>query len=229
MNKLIPGCAAEFIGTFALMFVGGACIINTGGQNLLAIALAHGLALGTMVTAFMHISGGQLNPAVSLGLAAGGKQRFSQAIAFIIAQCAGSAAAAAVLSKAFPAAAVQAVKLGATLGSLSSGDTADMGMLLVLEGIATFFLMVSVLGSAVDQRGVGGKMAVGGFGIGLTVAADILAIGPLTGASMNPARSFGSALVGGHWDVHAAYWVGPVVGAVCAAALWRTVMEKLQG
>ncbi len=216
---------AEFIGAFALMFVGGAAIIGTGGENLLVIACAHGLILGIMVTATMHISGGQLNPAVSVALATIRKQSWSQAGIFVVAQAIGAVAAAAILKATFPD--WDAVKLGATLGSLSTGAEASVGTVLVLEFIATFFLMFAVMGTAVDVRGVGKTAAVGGFAIGLTVCADILAIGPLTGASMNPSRSFGPALVGGYWDIQWLYWVAPILGAICAAVSYRLIlMEK---
>jgi len=94
-------------------------------------------------------------------------------------------------------------------------------VIFILEVIATFFLVFTVFGTAVDQRGVGKGPMVGGFAIGLTVMMDILMIGPATGASMNPARSFGPALVGGYWDLHWLYWLAPLVGGGLAALVWR--------
>lgn len=226
MNKLSAGLVAEFVGTFGLMFFGGAAILHAfPDAGIVAVALAHGLILATMVTATMHVSGGQLNPSVSLALAVMGKQPFGQAAAFIAAQLAGSVAAAALLKAAFTENAATVGKLGATLGSLSTGEQSDTIMVLALEAVATFFLMFSVLGSAVDQRGTGGTRAVGGFAIGLTVSACILAIGPLTGASMNPARSFGPALVGGYWTIHFAYWLAPIIGATTAGLVWKHVVQ----
>jgi aquaporin Z len=220
MQKLTPGIVAEFVGTFGLMFVGGAAIINTGGENLIAIALAHGLILAVCISAVMHISGGQLNPAVSIGLAATGKQKWDRCIAFIIAQVAGSVLAAMILKMTFAPEAVETVRLGATLGGSTNVMT-----IVILEIIATFFLMFVILGTAVDPRGVGKNAAVGGFAIGLTVAAMILAIGPITGASMNPARSFGPALIGEHWDLHMWYWIAPIIGALIASFTWKFAME----
>ncbi len=96
-----------------------------------------------------------------------------------------------------------------------------------LEAIGTFFLMFVIMGTAVDRRGVGGTSAVGGFAIGLTLAAAILCIGPLTGASLNPARSLAPALVAGAWDFHWVYWVGPIVGAALGALAYQfTFAEK---
>ena len=116
--------------------------------------------------------------------------------------------------------------IGATLGAMTDGKDPAMtapGFACVLEFIATFFLMFVIMGTAVDNRGVGKTAAIGGFGIGLTVAADILCFGPLTGASMNPARSFGPALIGVTWDFHWVYWVGPIAGALAAAFVYHCV------
>lgn len=223
MNKFTAGCICEFVGTFALMLVGGAAILhNFDNGNIIAVALAHGLILSVMVTAAMHISGGQFNPAVSIGLALIRRQSWGQAAAFSVCQVLGASVAAKALQVSFTTGAVDAGKLGATLGSLS--NPGDAGLLFALEAVATFLLMFTILGSAVDSRGVGGNRAVGGFAIGLCVAANILCFGPLTGASMNPARSFGPAWVGGYWDVHWVYWAAPLLGASVAALLWHAVL-----
>lgn len=218
---------AEFVGTFALMFVGGGAIIVTGGENLLAIALAHGLILAVMVSATMHISGGQINPAVSIGLALIKKQPWPQAGVFIITQLAGAIAAAFVLKSSLGGA-FEVGNIGATLGALTdevAADKTNVPAALVLEAIGTFFLMFVILGTAVDKRGVGGSAAIGGFGIGLTLAAVILCIGPATGASLNPARSLGPALVAGAWQNHWVYWIGPIAGAAIAALVYKTVFS----
>ncbi len=219
---------AEFIGAFALMFVGGGAIIVTGGENLLAIALAHGLILAVMVSATMHISGGQINPAVSLALMLTGRQSRNQTIVFIIAQLTG-AILAAFLLKVLMQSAFDVGNLGATLGALTDGNDPAMtrpGLACALEFIATFFLMFVIMGTVVDNRGVGKTAAIGGFGIGMTVAADILCFGPLTGASMNPARSFGPALAANVWDFQWVYWAGPIFGAVTAALVYDAVFGK---
>lgn len=224
-NDLVAGVTSEFIGAFALTFAGAAAIIHTGGENLVAIAMAHGLVLAVTISALMHVSGGQFNPAVSIGLAAIGKQPWARAATFVVAQLIGAVAAAFVLKSAFAPDAVNAVRLGATLGSMSTGAGAAPMWVLGLEIIATFMLMTAVLGTAVDQRGVGKTSAIGGFGIGLTLSAMIFAIGPATGASLNPSRSFGPALVGGHWDIHWVYWAGPIIGATLAAFIWSVVLN----
>jgi MIP family channel proteins len=214
---------AEFVGVFALMFVGGGAIIVTQGQPaaLIAVALAHGLILSTMVCATMHSSGGQFNPAVSLALALIGKQAPARAVIFIVAQLLGACAAAFLLDLLLSDYLhVNIVHLGATIGSLTTqGATAAV---FALEAIATFFLMFVILGSAADSRSATKPAA--GFAIGLTVAAVILCIGPLTGASMNPARSFGPALFTGAWVMHWVYWVAPIAGAAAAAILYKGIL-----
>ncbi|MFM9995415.1 MAG: aquaporin [Phycisphaerales bacterium] len=224
MSKLAQGCVAEFLGTFALVFFGVGSIILTqpatgGAGSLVTVALAHGLILSIFVTACMYVSGAQFNPAVSIALAVIGKQSGKQAAAFILAQLLAAACGAGLWQLVLgPGTAnADAVKLGATIGSLTvAGDTPAV---LGIEVVLTFALMVSILMGTVDER----AHKLGGFTIGLTVAACILAAGPLTGASMNPARTFGPALCGRHWDMHWVYWAAPLLGATAAALVYRSV------
>ena len=227
----VKAVLAEFVGTFALMFVGGAAMI-TGGDNLLAIALAHGLILAVMVSATMHISGGQINPAVSIALWIIKKQSAARTGMFMAAQLLGAVLAAVLLKALLAGPAFGTLGATLTLGEFSrdGGEHISAARTLGLELIATFFLMFVIMGTAIDKRGVGKTAAIGGLAIGLTVAAAILCIGPATGASLNPARSFGPALVaeGGAWDMHWAYWVGPIIGAAMAALAYRVVLEEDQ-
>ena len=207
---------AEFLGSFALMFIGGGAIIVTSGENLVAIAFAHGLILAVMISATMHISGGQINPAVSIALGLIGKQAWPRVGVFVALQLVG-AIVAAFLLKVLLSGAYEVGNVGATLGSLTTGGSEHLGpgRAIGLEAIATFLLMFVIMGSAVDERS--GVKAVAGFAIGLTLTAAILCLGPLTGASLNPARSLGPAVVAGAWDYHWVYWVGPLGGAALAA------------
>ncbi|HEY4137350.1 MAG TPA: aquaporin, partial [Casimicrobiaceae bacterium] len=194
--------AAEFIGTFALVFIGGGAIISTAGQGssaLLSVAVAHGLILALLVTATMRVSG-HLNPAVTAGFLATGRIEPMMAVVYWIAQCLAATIAAYALKGLFPA----GVAMAARLGGQSISNDVTLLQAMVLGGIATFLLVFVVFGTAVDPR----APKVGGFAIGLTVTADILAIGPLTGASMNPARSLGPAIVAGIFEGQAAYWIG---------------------
>ncbi|MBI2939079.1 MAG: aquaporin [Chloroflexi bacterium] len=211
----------EFIGPFALMFLGGGAIIATGGKDLVAIALAHGLAIGLMVAAAGHISGGVYNPAITVGLWAAGKLPPARAIGYIVAQCLGSAFAALLLvglstPKTFDVAAV-------SLGVPALGPGVTVGQGLLAEIVMTFFLMFVIYGTAVDPRGA---RAIAPLAIGLTITMDVLAGGSLTGAAMNPSRAFGPALVGSLWADQWLYWVGPIVGAVIAALLYAYVVEE---
>jgi MIP family channel proteins len=207
--------AAEFIGIFALVFVGGASIMaaamshNTNG--LVVAALAHGTILAIMVTATMRISG-HLNPAVTLGFLATRRIEPTMAVVYIIAQLLGAAVAAYALKAIFPVDVAVAARLG---GQSIAGDV-SAGQAILCEAIATFFLTFVVFGTAVDPA----APKVGGFAIGLAVLADILAIGPLTGGSMNPARSFGPAVASGVLEGQLIYWIGPILGSIAAALLY---------
>jgi MIP family channel proteins len=208
---------AEFVGTFALVFVGGGAIMmaqhTSNPAGLLSVALAHGLILALMVSATMNVSGGQLNPAVTIGLLAA--RRITPALAgvHIVAQLVGALAAAYALKFMMPTSLFIAAQGGGQSISLDITAAQAIG----LEAIATFFLMFVIYGTAVNTN----APKIGGLAIGLTIAADILAIGPLTGASMNPARSFGPAIASGVFAGQMVYWLGPIIGAIAAALLWE--------
>lgn len=206
---------AEFIGIFALVFVGGASIMSSAmSQNpngLLVAAIAHGLIFGIMITATMRISG-HLNPAVTLGFLAARRIEPMMAMTYIVAQLLGAAVAAYALKAVFPPEIAAATRLGGQSIALEISS----GQAILCEFLATFLLTFVVFGTAVDPA----APKVGGFGIGLTLTAGMLAIGPLTGGSMNPARSFGPAVVSGVLEAQAIYWVGPILGAVSAALLY---------
>jgi aquaporin TIP len=214
---------AEALGTFFLCFAGIAAIlctaspINSGG-GLVAIALAHGIALSVAVNNFGGISGAHFNPAVTCGMLVTGRIKPALGVLYIIAQLAGASIAAITCRDVFPAEAIAATTLGLPLPA----PWASAGTVFCVEFILTFLLMTSIFGTAVDERGK--TVKIGGFGIGLAVTFDILAGGPVTGASMNPARSFGPALVMGHWDWHWMYWLAPVLGACAAAILYNSFL-----
>jgi MIP family channel proteins len=216
--RLLKQCAAEFVGTFTLIFVGVGAIANntpTAGLGLLGVAFAHGLAIAVMVTATGAISGGQLNPAVTFGLLVGGQMDLKKSIAYWISQLAGGTAAAFLCSGLLGMAAVSTGTPDISLNS-SGVPVVSIAQAITIEAVLTFFLVFVVYGSAVDLR----APKVGGLAIGLTVALDILFGGPLTGASMNPARTFGPALASGHWNNHFVYWVGPLIGGALAGLIY---------
>jgi len=228
---------AEALGTFFLCFAGIGAILSTqepisSGAGLMGIALAHGLALSVAVSTFGGISGAHFNPAVTLGMLITGRIKFDGAMQYILAQLVGACVAAWACQSIWPAEAVELAKLGVPLPAAGNmpgteGAWLTLGGLCVCEFIATFLLMTAIFGVAIDGRGK--AVTIGGFAIGFAVAFDILAIGPITGASMNPARSFGPALVykltGGAeaadiFNLHWCYWAAPIAGAVVAALVY---------
>jgi MIP family channel proteins len=201
--------------------VGGAALINAqsrgSGAGLLEAAFAHGLILAVMVTATMRISG-HFNPAVTLGFLVTRRIEPVMAGVYIVAQLLGAMLAAYALRALFP----EADAMAARLGGQAVASSITGGQAIGLEALATFFLVFTVFGTAVDPN----APRVGGLAIGLTVAADTLAIGPLTGASMNPARSFGPAVASGIFEGQVVYWTGPIVGGLAAALLYDALLLR---
>jgi aquaporin Z len=205
---------AEFVGTFALVFVGAGSIVAVHGGNLTAIALAHGLAIAVMASAVGHISGGHFNPAVTLGFFVTRRIEPQLAAAYWFAQLTAAVLAALLLRGLLPANQVDAVNLGTP--SLAPGIGAGSG--LVIEIILTFFLVWVIFATAADPRGA--FASISGLAIGLTITLDIFMGGPYTGAAMNPARALGPQLVQGIWSDCWVWYVGPAVGAAAAALLY---------
>jgi len=227
MNAVRKGFA-EALGTFFLCFAGISTIccndqLVGGKSGLLGIAFAHGLALAIGVSITGGISGGHLNPAVTMGMLVAGRIRILPAIGYIIAQCAGAVVAAAVCNSVFPDTVVTATNLGLPLPPPGNHWVTDK-MILLYEGVMTFLLVTAVFATAVDERGKAVK--IGAFAIGLTVCFDILAGGAVTGASMNPARSFGPALLTNEFSRHWCYWVGPGLGGISAGLIYQYFLLK---
>ena len=221
MPSLARRLTAEALGTFGLVFVGAAVVVVNGGFpnsgiGLLGIALAHAVVLSVMVSATMTISGGHLNPAVTLGLLATRRIDPASAAAYIVTQLAAACVAALLVKLLLPPSAVRNTMLGVPV----IASSVSLGQAIGMEAVLTFFLMSAVFGTAVSAD----APRVAGFGIGLVLLFDILVGGPLTGAAMNPARAFGPAVVAQQWVGHLAYWIGPVLGALVAAVLWEYVL-----
>ena len=215
MRDAVRHFVAEFVGIFAVVFVASGSIMmaqhTKSASPLLIAATAHGLILAIMVTATMRISG-HLNPAVTIGFLVTRRIEPLMAAIYICAQVLGAIAAAYALKATVPADLFAATRGG---GQSIALDVSAL-QAFFLEGIATFFLLFVVFGTAVDPN----APKVGGFAIGLTIAADILAIGPLTGASMNPARSMGPAVASGVFEGQVVYWSGPIAGAIIGALVY---------
>jgi aquaporin Z len=223
MDSLGKAAVAEFVATFALIFIGAGAVIQAVGSgqlDLVGVALAHGLVLAIMVSVTGHISGGQVNPAVTIALWVAGKIPTFRAVILIVAQLLGAVVGAVLLRFVVGGDLFDAGGAGAP----ALGPDVSVGTGIVLEAILTFFLVFVVFGTAIDARGPWNKTA--GFTIGLAIAFDILAFGPLTGAAMNPARWFGPALVGGLWSDAIVWIVGPIAGAIIASVLYTSVFLR---
>lgn len=217
---------AEFIGVLLFVFVGaGSVAVTTGvlglspGEDaaaLVAIALAHGLAIATMVAATAKISGGHINPAVTFAAVVTGRMKAGPGVLYVAAQLAGAVVGALLLD------AVLVSEVEGNLGAHALNDDAlssDFAGLIV-EVILTFVLVFVVFATAMDPRGMANLAPIA---IGLAILIDHFIGVPLTGASMNPARSFGPALVGNEWSDHWVYWIGPLVGGAIAGLLYHYV------
>lgn len=206
----------EAIGTFILVFVGtGAVVVDIvtdGGVTGLGISLAFGGVVAAVIYSTAHLSGAHINPAVTLGFWATGVFPKNKILPYILAQCGGAIAASILLRLTFG-------KVG-TLGATLPADLINTWQCLVLEIILTFILMLVILGSGFDRRSPPG---FAGLAIGLTVAIEAICMGPITGASMNPARSIGPAVAAGIWQYQWIYLVGPIVGAQLAVVFYRTI------
>jgi MIP family channel proteins len=221
---------AELVGTFTFFFIGAGAICTDaytkGGVGLIGIALAHGLVLSIMVSSFGAISGGHFNPAVSTAFVITRRITPQVWISYLIAQLVGAVLAGFALRVIFGAVFPDAVTGPAHLGTPGLGTNVSFGTGVFVEALLTFFLLTAIYGTAVDERA---PRTIAGFGIGLTVGLDILMGGPLTGASMNPARTFGPAVASGFWDNHLVYWIGPIVGGALAALLYENVFIEKKG
>ena len=206
---------AEFVGTFALVFVGAGSIVATLGGNLTAIALAHGLVIGVMASAVGHISGGHFNPAVTLGFLVARRIEPAIAAVYWVSQFLAAVLGALVLKWVAPNALVNATKLGAP--TLGRGISPGAG--LVIELILTFFLVWVIFATAADPRGA--FKSIAGLAIGFTITLDIFMGGPFTGAAMNPARAFGPELVQNVWSDAWVWYLGPLLGGALAALAYE--------
>jgi len=215
LNKVV----AEAVGTFALIFIGAGSIVV--GADLTGVALAHGLVIGVMVCAVGHISGGHFNPAVTFGFWITKRLPSIDAVAYWIGQFAAAILAALLLKAALP---VEGT-LGRTVPAANVGD----GQALLVEFILTFFLGWVIFAVAVDDRGSLGIVA--GLPIGFVITFDILMGGPLTGASMNPARTLGPDVVTGEFSSIWIYFIACPAGAAAAMGLydWLVLRPRAAG
>jgi MIP family channel proteins len=204
---------AEAGGTFILVFMGTGAVmvdrISQGAITHLGISIVFGAIVAALIYTIGHISGAHFNPAVTLAFWRSGFFPGDRVVAYILAQCVGAIAASLLLRSTFG----NIANLGATLPL--NGNWLQS---LILETVLTFILMFIIFGSGLDRRA---PIGFAGIAIGLTVAVAAAVMGPITGASMNPARSIGPALVAGLWQHHWVYWVAPILGAQLAVVVYR--------
>jgi aquaporin Z len=220
---------AEVVGTFTLIFIGAGSIVaartvgdGVGGAGLVTVALAHGLAIGVMVSAVGHVSGGHFNPAVTVGAWVARRMSTGAAIAYVGAQIAGGLLGALGLRLLLPGSLWDPVSLGTPLVTPGIADW----QAIAIEAVLTFLLVWVVFATALDPEGSFGKIA--GLAIGFTIAMDVLMGGPFTGAAMNPARSIGPAIVSGELTGVWVYILGPVIGGTVAALLYDLGIMRRQ-
>jgi len=210
----VRALVAEFVGTFAFVFVGVGSITAGGGPaGLLGIALAHGFMIAVMASAVGAISGGHFNPAVSFGAWIGRRISTVNLIAYWIAQIAGAFAGAWLLHYCLPA------SLG---GTPALGSNVDFTKGFILEALGTFFLVFVVYGTAIDHR----APKMGALFIGLVIVGCILCFGPATGASINPARYLGPALAESDMTNALLYIFAPLIGAGVAGLLYNYFLAE---
>lgn len=214
-EQYVQPCLAELFGTSLFVFVGCASVVgNVGSTGVIQPAVGHGLALAVVITMFGQISGGHFNPAVSLTAYLCGGMELLLLVPYIVAQMLGGMAGAGLTRAVFHANVSEAALGGAF--SVSN----DLAVVTLAEMIMTMFLTMVVCMGAINSQT---RSPFAPFCIGLTVAANIVAGGMVSGACMNPARAFGPALVNNHWEHHWVYWVGPVCGALATVSLVRFV------
>ncbi len=224
MYSLGQKLSVEFLGTFSLVLAGAGCIcadqyLRANGQtnvSLLAIAAANGLAMGVMISAVGHISGGHFNPAITAGFWVTRRLGTMKALFYWIAQLLGALAAAFLLVTVIPESVWRPVALG-TPDLVPITDFTRMHAM-ILEAVLTFTLVFVFFATMVDPRSLANRLA--GLAVGSAVTAAMVVGYPFTGAAINPARAFGPALVARHWSNHGVYWVGPLFGGVLAAVIY---------
>lgn len=220
---------AEAIGTYALVFFGPLSIIIAiamfdlpmGTEALLIISLGHGAAIGLMVYVFGHVSGTHINPAVTIAMMATRRMNVKDGGAYIAFQLIGAVAASATLAAIMPTFGAQ-VNYGVQGGPSEFLDS-SVASAFVVEVLLTFFLLTTIYMVAVHKKAAAG---FAGIAIGGMIFLLHLVGVPLTGASMNPARTFGPAVVSGYWDFHWIYWAAPIIGALIAAFVMNYVFVK---
>lgn len=222
MSSLARRATAEMLGTAFLVFFGcGAIIMDYfpgAAYHVFGIAMVHAVVLALAISMTMGISGGHVNPAVTIGLLCVKRIAPREAFVYVASQLVGALVAALLVRYMLPWNVGRLVALGTPVLSTTVSFWHGVG----LEAIWTFLLMSGVMGTIVATN----APRIGGFGVGLTLIPSIMVGGTLTGAAANPARAFGPAIISGNITAQAVWWIGPILGAIIAALLWQHVLLK---
>lgn len=223
MNGTWQKYMAEAFGTAMFVFIAAGSVLanaQTAALGAIGIALAHGMALAAVIYSTSHISGGHVNPAVTIAAWATGQMKTAMAAGYVVAQLVGSVVAALLLRLVYSNVSPQ-YYLGDAL--LAQGVSPGFGIF--VEALLTFFLAWTIFSVAMDKRA---NTQFGGLAIGFVMSAAVLIGGNITMAALNPARSFGPALISSHWEYHYVYWIGPILGALLAGVIYHFGLGKKQ-
>ena len=212
LDKNIIKFFVEFIGAFIHLFIVVLSVLVT--DNLLAIALAHGLSIALVVSAFSSTSGAHFNPAITIGFWINKRITTNLAIFYILSQLAGATMGVLIANIVLPN---NLIDLSPTLATPILNSNINIADGIIIESILTFILMSVIYGTTINNKGP----AFGGIPIGLVITMNTIAAGPLTGGVMNPARAFGPALVSLTWANHFIYWIGPIIGSILGSIFFQ--------
>lgn len=220
MPSLARRATAEMIGTGFLIFFGcGSLVMNPfdGAKfGVFGVAMVHAFVLSLGISMTMGISGGHLNPAVTLGLLTIKKIAAPDAFVYIASQLVGALVGALLVRTILPSNVGSVIAYGTPMLQA----TVTVPQAIAIEAVITFLLMSGVMGTIVATN----APKMGGFGVGLTLIPSVMVAGVLTGAAANPARAFGPAVISGNMTAQAVWWIGPIAGAIIAALLWDKVL-----
>lgn len=231
INKTLwRSLVAEFLGTGILVLVGCASCYGFS-STIIGISLTFGLTVATLVQCICHVSGGHINPAVTVSLFVTGDVKLIKTLLYIVVQCIGAAAGYALLQQMLPEGAgpLAPAKLNDNwnVGQTTLSASISPGVGILWEAVLTFMFILTV--HAVCDGGRADVKGSGPLAIGLAITACHFAGIPFTGSSVNPARSFGPALVSNLWENHWVYWVGPMIGGLVAGVIYRFVLKSSKG
>eukprot|EP00095_Tigriopus_kingsejongensis_P002445 maker-scaffold380_size190731-snap-gene-0.43 protein:Tk02445 transcript:maker-scaffold380_size190731-snap-gene-0.43-mRNA-1 annotation:"aquaporin" len=218
---LIKSLIAELIGTLMLVLVGCGSCLGGPSADFVRIALAFGVTVATMAQSIGHVSGCHINPAVTAGLFVGRKIGLIKAILYIVFQCLGATVGSGILL----ALTNDSIRGYGGLGMTTVNPSISAGQAFGIEFLITFILILVVFGAAADDNNAPMVKGSAPLAIGLSITTCHLFAIPFTGSSMNPARTFGPALILGNWNHHWVYWLGPILGGICAALIYQLVLR----